>query len=182
MTEKGYFGDDPADLALSRAVKALESEIQPERDLWAGIERRIAESPQKNRGMLAEHWMPVGVAASLVVAVTSLVLNLTQPQGLQGLTFEPQSVEQGIDSINNQYRQVTSPMAQNFGEINKSLDPETLNELFRNLAIIEQARKDIEAQVRANPENPKLIEMLMWIHRKEVELLKQDFTSPIHTI
>jgi hypothetical protein len=53
-----------------------------------------------------------------------------------------------------------------------------LNDLYRNLDILEQARRDIEAQVRENPENRRLLEMLMSIHAQELDLLKQDYSRP----
>jgi hypothetical protein len=43
---------------------------------------------------------------------------------------------------------------------------------------MEQARREIEDQVRMNPENRRLVEMLMRIHEQELELLKQDYTQP----
>ena len=41
-----------------------------------------------------------------------------------------------------------------------------------------QARHELEAQVRRNPENRRLVEMLMRIHEQELELLRQDFSRP----
>lgn len=179
MSDSERYGSDSADLSLARAIKALEPEMQPERDLWAGIERRIVESPHGRRSWHID-WMPYGVAASLLLAVTSLVMNLTEPTS--DVPFNPISFEQGIDSIKSEYHQVSNPLALEFGEVNKSLDPATLEDLYKNLAIIEHARKDIEEQVRNNPDNPKLVEMLMWIHQREIELLKRDFASPLNTI
>jgi hypothetical protein len=67
-------------------------------------------------------------------------------------------------------------MVQKFWEVNKDLDEKVLNDLYRNLDILEQARRDIEAQVRENPENRRLLEMLMSIHAQELDLLKQDYS------
>ncbi|MDH5737354.1 MAG: hypothetical protein OEZ23_03540, partial [Gammaproteobacteria bacterium] len=167
----------------ARAVRELDREMQPERDLWVGIERRIMDHPQHRFGQWRQGWLPYGVAASLMLAMVSLVFSLS-PAGGGGFMADtsPQTVSEGIDRIKSEYHQVINPMTREFGEVNKPLGEETLDDLYNNLAIIEKARKDIEAQLRQNPDNPRLVEMLMWIHQKEVELLKRDFAAPIRTI
>jgi hypothetical protein len=64
-----------------------------------------------------------------------------------------------------------------FAETNKQLDPETLNSLFLNLEILAQARRDIEVQLRINPQDGRLLEQLMQIHEQELDLLKQDYLA-----
>ena len=68
-------------------------------------------------------------------------------------------------------------MVEEFTRVNQGLDTRTRNELHRNLEIMAQARLDLERQVRENPDNQHLIEMLMRVHEQELELLKQDFTK-----
>ena len=69
-------------------------------------------------------------------------------------------------------------MMEEFFTGNESLDKKTKDDLFRNLDILAQARTDLERQVRENPDNRRLVEMLMTIHEQELELLKQDYTRP----
>jgi len=182
MSDNRKQGDDPSDLVLARAVKQLNREIMPERDLWAGIERRISEFPQKTPVRWRNDWMPYGVAASLLIAVASFSLNFYKQDSSSGFSSSATDFEMPVDAIGDRYRMVTSPLSREFSETNKSLDPVTLDELYRNLAIIEQSRKDIEAQIRQNPDNQKLVEMLIWIHQQEVDLLKQDYTVPMKTL
>ena len=40
--------EEPGDLELARLVRDLPREIQPERDLWSGIQRQIG-SPAENK-------------------------------------------------------------------------------------------------------------------------------------
>ena len=68
-------------------------------------------------------------------------------------------------------------MVERFDVANKDLAPETRDDLFRNIEIIRAARRDIEAQLLQNPDNPRLVEMLMRVHQQELELLKQDFSQ-----
>ena len=168
-------GSEPLDLMLAREIRNLDREIQPARDLWPGIERNISELPQRKKTELLGNWMPYAIAASLVIAVSSLLVNLVdfrQP-GTRLVT-----ADYAIDSVEREYLKVRNPLVEQFAETNKRLAPETLDDLYRNIEIIENARREIEAQVRQNPENPRLVEMLMRVHQQELELLKQDYLRP----
>ncbi len=174
MADNNKSVTDSQDLVLAREIRNLDPEMSPERNLWAGIERKIQDYPQKQKKTSID-WVPYGVAASLVIAVSALLLNM-----LQLSTTESQfvSTARSFDLMQAEYIQVRNPLVQKFSEVNKELDEQTLNDLYRNLEILAQARRDIEAQVRQNPENRRLVEMLMRIHEQELELLKQDFSRP----
>jgi len=68
---------DSQDLVLAREIRNLDPEMSPERNLWAGIERQIQDYPQKQKKTSAD-WVPYGVAASLVIAVSALLLNVLE--------------------------------------------------------------------------------------------------------
>jgi hypothetical protein len=70
------------------------------------------------------------------------------------------------------------PLVERFTETNRNLAPATLEELYRNIEILAQARRDTESQVRQDPTNRRLVEQLMRIHEQELALLKQDFSQP----
>lgn len=163
------------DLSLARQIKNLDREIQPERELWMGIERQIQDYPQKRKLTLPSDWMPYGIAASLLIAFSALMLNILQLD-----RAEPRyvSTDQSFDRMRAEYIQVRNPMVEKFWEVNKDLDEKVREDLYRNLEILEKARRDIEHQVRENPDNRRLIEMLMSIHEQELELLKQDYSRP----
>ncbi len=164
---------DAAELRLAREIKALAKTMEPERDLWAGIERKILDYPQRRRPDWTRDWMPYGVAASLLVAVAALSLSMFR-------VADPEpayaSFERSIDVLQADYLSVRNPMVDQFNVVNQGLDPVVLEDLQKNLEILTVARREIERQVRANPQNQKLVEMLMSIHEQELELLKQDFT------
>ncbi|MBO6556313.1 MAG: hypothetical protein JJ957_07405 [Pseudomonadales bacterium] len=160
-----------SDLELAGMVRDLESEMQPHRDLWVGVERRIQEHPQKP-WRDQQFWMPYAVAASLVLAVSALVINIVELQ-------QPRPVAQGqlagLGEIQQEYLQVRNPMVERFTQVNSALDEETRNDLYESLSILDRARRDLEYQVQANPENTRLRSMLIRIHEQELELLKRDF-------
>lgn len=165
-----------SELELARAIRDLPREMEPTRDLWAGIERNIIDYPQPTAHSWQRQWMPYGVAASLLMAVSALVfsvLSVSQPA-------EPAFVgyDESINRMESEYLQVRNPLVRQFNETNQNLDPAVLEDIYRNIELMELARRDIEAQVRENPGNQRLVEMLMRIHEQELELLKQDFTQP----
>lgn len=164
---------DAQDLVLAREIRNLDTEMSPERNLWVGIERQIQDYPQKQK-KTSHSWVPYGVAASLVIAL-ALVLNVAQ---LNNGLPQYATMDRPIEAIQAEYLQVRNPLVQKFSEANRELDDQTLDDLYRNLKIMEQARLDIEAQVRENPENRRLVEMLMRIHEQELDLLKKDFSRP----
>lgn len=174
MKDKENQNNEPVDLILAREIRGLDREIMPGRDLWPGIERNIAQFSQRKKTEWLSDWMPYGVAASLVIAVTSLLINLA---GTQQLTLGFTPAELVLMKVEAEYVKVRNPLVDKFTEVNKQLAPETLDELYRNIEIMEKARRDIEAHIRENPDDQRLVEMLMRVHEREIELLVQDYSK-----
>ena len=170
---------DAADLALARAIRDLPRELPLQRDLWPGIERKIAAHPRRRRGGWGRTWQPYGVAASLLVASAALVLSIMRTD-----VFSPRvvSFDRSMDNMQAEYIQVRNPLMQKFNETNRNLDPATRDDLYRNFEIMEQARRQIEQQVRAHPEDRRLLELLMKVNQQELDLLRQDYTQPTHSM
>ena len=165
------------DLELARLVKDLQPEIYPDRDLWLGVQRKIFDIPQKS-SRHQQFWMPYAVAASLLIAVSALLLNLVQLQ--QAGTVNGQFAD--ISQLHDEYGRVRDPMVDEFSRVNHSLDSQTKTDLYRNLKIMADARMTLEAEVRSNPENPRLRELLIKLHEQELALLRQDFTQPSRSL
>lgn len=176
----GINGSEPLDMTLARAVRDLDREIQPTRDLWPGIERQIANYPQRQRDDWLYRLMPYGMAASLLIAVTALVLTLSQVGDQQEMKYA--TLESSIGELQNEYITVRNPAIQQFEEANRGLDPETIVLLRKNIEIIEKARREIELALLANPENQRLIDMLMRVHQQELNLLNQNYAEPDSSI
>ncbi|MDA0978922.1 MAG: hypothetical protein O3B72_10210, partial [Proteobacteria bacterium] len=128
------------------------------------------DHPQKIKGDRQSVWMPYAVAASLLLAVSAVTLNILQWQGSTPVALT------GLDRIEQEYVQLRNPMVEEFTRVNESLDPGIKQELYRNFEIMEQARLELEQQVRDNPDNQRLVEMLLKVHEQELELLRQDYT------
>jgi hypothetical protein len=169
--------DKMTDLELARQVRELDLEIQPDRDLWVGVQRKILDNPRKS-AREKQFWMPYAVAASLLVAVSALLLNLFQLQQVDTV----QGRMAGINQLEDEYVKARNPLVDEFTRVNHSLDSETKTELYRNLKIMAAAREKLEAEVRANPENTRLRELLIKLHEQELALLRQDFTRPSRSL
>ena len=168
-------------MRLAREVRGLNREMQPSRDLWAGIERRIEAHPQPKKAEPVA-WMRYGMAASVLMAFSALVLTLVDVSGNLGGAETPAFVDTDgrttLNTLQVEYQRTRDPLVDRFTDTNRNLAPETLEELYRNIEIMAQARRDIEEQVRRDPTNPRLVELLMRVHEQELELLKQDFSQP----
>lgn len=179
------------ELRLAREVRQLDREMQPNRDLWAGIERRIAEHPQPKKADWTPRWTPgwmkLGMAASVLMAFSALVLTIVDvdpgavPQ-TEAVAFLDKPGVGALETMQVEYMKTREPLVQQFTKTNRNLAPETLEELYRNIEIMAQARRDIEDQVRKEPTNRRLVELLMRIHEQELELLKQDFSRPTRAL
>ena len=153
----------------------FDREIQPERDLWQGIERAIVAHPQKARTDWTGRFVPMGVAASLVIATAALVLAVVHP----GQSTSPTNAfRQPISTLQDGYINATSPAVQRFTRTNRDLDPATLDDLYRNFEIMENARRDIERQLKETPNDQRLLEMRSRIREQELALLRQNYTKP----
>jgi hypothetical protein len=175
------------ELRLAREVRELDREIQPNRDLWAGIERRIAEHPQPKKAGFTPNWMKFGMAASVLMAFSALVLTMTDARQAgfapsESVAFQEEPGFDALETMQVEYLRNRDPLIQQFTETNRNLAPETLEELYRNIEIVAQARRDIEAKVRQEPTNRRLVEQLMRIHEQELALLKQDFSQPARAL
>jgi hypothetical protein len=173
------------EMRLARQVRDLDREMLPTRNLWPGIERRIEAYPQPKKAESKTGWMQYGVAASVLMAFSALVLTVLDVPGTlpgsQVAAFDPKGT-QTLDLLQVEYRKTRDPLVDRFTDTNRNLAPETLEELYRNIEIMAQARRDIEAQVRKDPTNPRLVELLMRVHEQELELLKQDFSQPSRSL
>lgn len=168
--------DTEPDLQLARAVRSLEVQLQPQRDLWLGIERRVEQFPQPGPRS-SERWLPYGVAASLLIAVASLMLNLAQPTGPDPKASQaPVGVMATLDQLDADHASRRTSMLATFQAVNASLDQYTRAELYRNIEIMDRARREIEAEVRQNPQDRELVAALMRIQQRELWFLNQDYS------
>ena len=170
---------EPDDLMLLRAIRELPAGVEPDRDLWPGIERQIALHPQRRRGIHTPGWMPYGIAASLLIATAAIVLTLLRNDPLASRAV---SFDRSMNNMQAEYLRARNPLLEKFAQANRGLEPAALDDLHRNLEIMENARREIERQIRENPGDSHLVELLMKVHEQELDLLKRDYTVSTHSM
>ena len=170
--------DEALGLQLAREIRQLDTEMEPSRDLWPAIERSIYDNPQST--MRKIDWMPYGIAASILIAVSALITNVVI---LKQQSIPIQVADNlAVDNLRVEYLKVKNSLKDQFVEKNSALPTAALDDLYRNIEILEDARKEIEAQIRENPGDQRLVELLMRVHAQEIELLKQDYSKSGHFI
>jgi hypothetical protein len=148
------------DQALLSQVEQLDKEITPSRDLWAGIEKAIAETPQI--GQQPRHsWSAMSkVAASF--APVALVAGLWMFQGGQ---------ESSMEQLH--------PIAASY-EVQKRLlmqqvsgSPTVINNLSESMTELKQAEMALLNALQSQPGDPALIKMLNQVYRKQLTLIEK---------
>ena len=155
------------DLGLARALRDMERETEPERDLWPGIERRIAVIPLGQNAWL-QRLMISAVAASFIMASASLLLVLGRSAAPNSAGVE---LQQSVVQMEREFLHLRNPMIKIINESVPDLDEKTLLLVFKNFEIIENARKEIELALLSNPEDLQLLQMLRRLRQQEIDLL-----------
>lgn len=165
--------------SLLDAAGALARDVEPERNLWSGIEQRIQQpEPAVARGSWwSASWVGLAAAAVLVLAVILQVSREDEP-----LPASPSpDVAEAAPSyalISEEVRarngllQVRKDLLRAIGERRASLDPKTQELVDHNLVLIDQAIAEIYQALEENPENRELEFLLAATYQREVEFLK----------
>ena len=167
---------------LSHA-SALPRSVSPPRDLWPGISRRIERGRVWSRGS----WQPVLAVAAAVVAALGAVVFWQQPPppvhtvvvaspaaGSQH-SIRPASVQMdpGLIAMERDYQAAANALLAVLQERKDDLEPETLANVERNLAVIDAALAEVHRALEKDPARPELGRMLVSTHRKRVDILRK---------
>jgi hypothetical protein len=155
--------DEPRDPALDPLVRELPTSLEPPRDLWPGIERRL--SPRR-RGL--PRWLPLAAALALL---------LLGGEAVRRLSREPTPDIPPVASIDP----ATDPESALLVSLEReagSLTPETLMTLRRNLAIIDSALAESRRALARDPRNGDMQALLRLVQRQRTTLLQQAARLP----
>jgi len=182
---------------LLRQVQGLPNAIDPDRELWHGIERRIAEAPADNVVVFPRSVAYGFAAAAMVLVVASLTfvaMNNDEPIVDQIATSNPpsdsvvapQSTDVPVRLVGStspddaeydlalaHYKSATEALHVSIEERRDSMEEETWVAVSDSLKVIEEAIQDIEVALDADPSNVELRTMLVAAYQKEVGLLRQ---------
>jgi len=164
------------------AARALPRERTPTRDLWPGIAETIGTQkvvkaefgPKKAR----RFWLPALAAAAAVAAMaTAVAMRGGAPFGGPGsespTAFPVVSGQVELLDAEQGYARATDELLAALAERRDSLSPETRASVERNLALIDQALKEIRDALQKEPGNGELTRMLASTHRKKVDVLRR---------
>lgn len=178
---------------MKNRIDALAREIQPERDLWQGIQSAISDGKIVRPDFTAEgreptpatavvNWRRVGMfaaAAMLLVAFSSgitayLVRAPLAPMegGLEpGLTEFETVAWEGFLAAERSYQSITDELLASLAAQRNELAPETIEIVEHNLRLINEAITAARAALERDPANRKLVGKLTDMYRTRVNFL-----------
>ena len=160
---------------LDEQVNKLPKEMSPKRDLWLGIEKAIAVSPQQTNGKSNDKSKRVHLAwAASVVAAVLLTWFSFSPQ------IEPSQGNINLASVmKKDFEQQKQLMLTSFGQPElKKLSPE----MQLQLEELSSARAAIDKALANDANNSELLNLLRWTQKQELELIKQLYSPQWQTI
>ena len=173
---------DPELRALLERARALPAAVEPERELWNGIQQRIttpaptwsAAEPGPFAGLFPRPVAAAVSAAALVAVSVGTTLWITGDPGHPG----PGSLDPASRALANQVRQrdgvddVHMRLVTLLAARRAELPDETIRALENNLRVIDDAIADIHHALQGSPDDEALRVLLADAHQREFELLE----------
>ena len=167
-----------SDQALAAQVIQLSKELQPQRDLWPGIERAIQGKNQqevsihKKSAVIPMAWAASIIAAVLVAwisfAPTPSTLSIPlMAENEQGVEF---NTDQLVRSMQVSFQQQKQAMLVSYGTPDMTNLP---TEMQNQLVELAQARQSIEKALVNDVNNVDLLNLLRFTQQQELKLLQQ---------
>jgi hypothetical protein len=156
--------DAEASRTVASALPHLSRDVAPSRELWTGIERRLAGAP-------VAHWRRgLAVAAVFALVTTAWLWNLRGGAA-------PRTVIEAPLAATAAEAAATELEAERLRD--PGLPPEVRHALGRDLAIINDAIREARAQLRATPADPVAQALSESAVRKKLRLLRRvgDYTT-----
>jgi len=184
---------------LSQMLASLPRDVQPERDLWQGIQAEIAKTPIVTDTAPVVHFassrlfqIAAGVLLVLATSFTTFVVTrqsmekdaavqVAQQQSVPTATapLNAMPVSFGPEALGADYMKARSELDQRFEERIKTLPPSTRAKLERNLADLRHAATEIAATLAEHPSDPLLQDLLMSTYQRELQLLADVSEVPV---
>ena len=172
---------DEAAVALRERAHQLAGEVEPVRDLWPGVARRIAASARDPRPRVTARAFPalprwaLSVATAVLLVVTTALATLWLAGGRDGALpgdAEAQRIAstlRGRDGVTDVHRSLLAILDERRDE----LPADTLAAIEENLRLIDRALTEIHLAMERHPDNHVLGLLLAETYRREADLLEQ---------
>ena len=167
-----------SDQRLTSLVNELPKGMQPQRDLWSGIERAIQGKSQQDSSINKKATvLPMAWAASIIAAVLVAWISFTPNKSTLSplLTASNEGSTQLntkviVSSMQANFQQQKQAMLVSYGEPDMTDLPTNMQNQLVELA---QARKTIEKALEDDVNNADLLNLLRFTQQQELNLLQQ---------
>jgi hypothetical protein len=148
-------------------ARALPRSVLPTRELWSGIEPRLAAAPRPEvtRPTAPSWYRPMILLAAalfLLLAGATLATIYQRGRALSGFALEQR-----------RYTEATADLARRLADDPARLSSATRAVVERNLAIVDQAIREAEAALASDPANAALEQMVLARYAQRLDLLKR---------
>ena len=150
--------------ALVAGARGLPQAIEPARDLWASIERRIVQRATWN---MRRVWWRGAVAAAAVLVIALGLYRLLPPS-----TALYRPAGEGWVAVQADLDRASDELSRILAVERERLRPETVALLERNLAVIDTAIAESRAALARDPASAELRRFFAAAARQKVELLR----------
>ena len=165
---------------LAERLGELKWDIEPSKDLWPDISSKIRFADKARAGKPA--WAPVAVAASVVLAIGSLVFswmtfqlaNDNRHQQAMMATYQ----QAQLQLIEQQHQMVRVQFVQLLNDKRNLLNPDFVTEAQLLMVNIDQASEEIKKAIAMQPNDPNYASMLASTYQREINLLNRIKTRP----
>ena len=161
--------DERRDPRLDPLVRELPTSIEPPRDLWPGIERRLTP---RRRGL--PRWLPLAAALALLLLGGAVLRQLARDAGPAAVPVASVDPAPVADPSTTAESALLASLERDEG----SLSPETVATLRRNLAIIDSALAESRRALAADPGNGDMQALFRLVQRQRTTLLQQAARLP----
>jgi len=166
-----------SDKTLTSHVDKLPKEMQPQRDLWSGIERAIQDKSQqsvmdnKKSNIVPMAWAASFIAAILVAWISfAPTSQLSTPLTASNDEVLQPTAGQLVSSMQKSFQQQKQAMLVSYGQPDMTNLPVKMQTQLIELA---QARKTIEKALVNDENNVDLLNLLRFTQQQELNLLQQ---------
>jgi hypothetical protein len=153
--------------------------MSPRRDLWPEIAEAIRRDGRSRvLGFPRRPVLWTGLAAAAAVVAALLLPRggpgpLPASPGPPAPHFVAASPEGDLREAEADYERATKALLEALELHRDRIAPETLQGVEQNLAVIDEALREVRAALHQEPGNPELTRMLAATHRKKVEVLQR---------
>lgn len=161
---------------------SLPASLEPQRDLWPGIEARLAAARPAAPPSPARAFRPgLAWAAALLVAMAglaALVFLKPAPASRAAAQANPSLVS--LRAAEPDYLQARKQLVEALRARRGKLSPETVKVLEENLAVMDRSLAAMKKALEKDPGNRGLADLIDATYRQEIQFLMQADRLPPH--